>query len=596
LARIRQEDVEAVRDRTDIVSLVQQYVGLKKTGARWSGLCPFHTEKTASFSVDPAKGLFYCFGCGKGGNAFHFVQEIEQLSFPEAVERLASRAGVTLRYENVSPGERQAMGRRQSLFRANGRAAELFHRMLLSGREGEDARAYLAARGISKEAAEEFGIGYAPRYSDFLLRRMTRDFSSEILVEAGLAHKDARGEVRDSFRGRVIFPVHDLSGRVVGFGARLLDGEGPKYLNTRETEVYRKGQLLYNLHRAKTEVSRTATAYVVEGYTDVIALHGAGVPAAVATCGTALGEGHFELLRRFAERVVLAFDSDEAGAGAAQKAYSFHERYPLEALVLVLPEGLDPADFVEDRGPEAFAEEAGRAVPLVEFMIRRTLRGRDLVTPEGRARAVQAALPIIDGLEDPVRRGQYAGLLADLAGVSSADVQLELGRPGRRPAPARTGAPDRTERGPREARSAAREVEKEALKILAQHPEASESLVQELREDQFETQRYRKAFDLLRKAPDPAAVVGQVSDPALAQLVAELTVEPLKGETTPRYARHVLWRLVEYSLKRQIEAIKRELQRLNPVTETDAHERLFKELVALEAERREARVRADQEA
>jgi DNA primase len=592
LARIRQEDVEAVRDRTDVVALIQQYVGLKKSGARWSGLCPFHTEKTASFSVDPAKGLFYCFGCGKGGNAFHFVQEIEQLSFPEAVERLAARAGISLRYENVSPGERRSMGRRQALYRANARAAELYHGMLLGGREGEDARKYLASRGISKEAAEEFGIGYAPRYPDFLLRRMTKDFSTEVLVDAGLAHKDGRGEVRDSFRGRVIFPVNDLSGREVGFGARLLEGEGPKYLNTRETVVYRKGQLLYNLHRAKAEVSRTATAYVVEGYTDVIALYGAGIPGAVATCGTALGEGHFELLRRFAEKVVLAFDSDEAGAGAAQKAYSFHERFPLEALVLVLPEGLDPADFVKERGAEAFGTEVERAVPLVEFMIRRTLEGRDLSSPEGRTRSVQAALPIVQGLQDPVRRGQYAGLLADLTGVSASDIQLELSRTSGPADDGRTAAP----RAAREARSPAREVEKEALKLLAQHREASAALMQELREDLFETQRYRKAFELLRKSPDPAAAVGEVSDPALAQLVAELTVEPVKGEATDRYARHVLWRLVEYSLKRQIDRLKRELQRLNPVTETDAHERLFKELVALEAERREARTRADQEA
>jgi DNA primase len=590
LARIRQEDVEAVRDRTDIVALVQQYVGLKKSGARWSGLCPFHTEKTASFSLDPAKGLFYCFGCGKGGNAFHFVQEIEQLSFPEAVERLAARAGVTLRYENVSPGERRAMGRRQVLYRANARAAELYHGMLLGGREGEDARKYLASRGISKEAAEEFGIGYAPRYPDYLLRRMTKDYSTEVLVDAGLAHKDGRGEIRDSFRGRVIFPVHDLSGREVGFGARLLEGEGPKYLNTRETEIYRKGQLLYNLQRAKNDISRTSTAYVVEGYTDVIALHGAGIPAAVATCGTALGEGHFELLRRFAEKVVLAFDSDEAGAGAAQKAYAFHERYPLEAMVLVLPEGLDPADFVKERGPEVFAAEVERAVPLVEFMIRRALRGRDLSSPEGRTRSVQAALPIVAGLQDPVRRGQYAGLLADLTGVSATDIQLELGRS------PREGEQPGAARAAREARSPAREVEKEALKLLAQHREVSEALLQELREGLFETQRYRKAFELLRKSPDPATAVGEVSDPALAQLVAELTVEPVKGEATDRYARHVLWRLVEYSLKRQIEGIKRELQRLNPVTETDAHERLFKELVAQEAERREARARADQEA
>ncbi len=300
--RIRQDDVEAVRDRTDIVKLVSQYLTLKKAGGdNMTGLCPFHQEKTASFSVSPAKQLYYCHGCGQGGDAIGFLRELEHLSFTEAVERLAQQAGITLRYEGDSPEERRAAARRMALIRANEEAASLFATMLAEGREAEEARAYVAGRGIGPESIERFGIGYAPTYPDFLLRRMSREYSPEILLEAGLATRGDDGSaVRDRFRGRITFPIHDLQGRGIGFGARILPtdpraGEQAKYLNTAETPIYKKNEVLFNLAAARASISRASEVYVVEGYTDVIGLVQAGIENAVATCGTALGEGHFRL-------------------------------------------------------------------------------------------------------------------------------------------------------------------------------------------------------------------------------------------------------------------------------------------------------------
>jgi DNA primase len=595
VARIRQEDVEAVRERTDLVRLVQQYVGLKKAGGdRYVGLCPFHTEKTPSFGVSPSKGLFHCFGCGKGGNAFHFLQEIESLTFPEAVERLAGPAGITLRYEGVSPGERRQASRRQALHRANAMAADLYRRMLLEGREAEAARRYLQKRGISLESVEAFGIGFAPGYPDFLLRRMAREFSPEILVEAGLAAKDARGGVRDRFRSRITFPIHDLSGNAVGFGARLLEGDGPKYLNSPETPVYRKGELLYNLHRAKGEVTRAGRAFVVEGYTDVIALAQAGLPVAVATCGTALGEGHFRLLSRFGRRAVLCFDADEAGARAAERAHGLFERFALEVAVLILPQGQDPADFVTERGGEAFEGLAERAEPLVDYMLQRAVRDEALETPEGKARAVRQALPIVAGLTDPVLRGQYAGRLADLAGVSPTEVRMELDdteaprRPPSGPPEPQDGARPRAE-----VRTPAREVEKEALKVLAQLPDIGERHGERVLPEHFSTERYRKAWTLLQEAPGhPAALADRAGDRGQAELIAELTVEPLKGEPTTDYAERVFARLEELRLRREVDTMRKRLEALNPVKDPDTFDALFAQLAEVTSRWRDARTRA----
>ncbi|HWC32165.1 MAG TPA: DNA primase [Actinomycetota bacterium] len=597
MARIRQEDIEAVRERTDIVRLVQQYIALKKAGRAFSGLCPFHPEKTPSFSVDPGKQVYYCFGCGAGGNAFHFLEQVEGVTFPEAVERLAGPAGITLRYEGVSPGERRQISRKQSLYRANQRAADLYRKMLLEGREAEGARKYLASRGITKESVEAFGVGFAPGYPDFLLRRLSRDLSPELLVEAGLAIRDERS-VRDRFRARITFPAHDVSGNAVGIGARLLEGDGPKYLNSPETPVYRKQELLYNLNRAKGDISRSERAFLVEGYTDVIALHQAGVTTAVATCGTAVGEGHFRLLSRFARRVVLAFDSDEAGARAAERAYAFHERYPLQASVLVLPEGVDPADFALGRGGEAFEELASGAAPLVEFMLRRAVRGHDLATPEGRTRAVQAGMPIVAGLDDPVRRSEYAGMLADLAGVDVESVLLELARrpaggdgagPGRQRSAEEPGPSRRTA----EPRSPDREVEKEALKLLAQHPDLCLGRVSTLEHELFTSERNRKTLALLLEPWSSASqLMERARDRGVGELVAEIAVEPLKGEVDRTYAAHVFSRLEELSLKRRMDTMRKRLERLNPVKDPDAFDSLFKELADLTSRWRDLQARA----
>jgi DNA primase len=591
VARIRQEDIETVRERTDIVKVVSQYLTLRKAGHdSLIGLCPFHTEKTPSLSVSPSKQVYYCFGCHAGGDAVRFLRDLESLTFAEAIERLAKDAGVTLRYEVESQGERRAASRRQSLHRAVEEAAGLYHRMLLEGREGADARAYLAGRSIDRDQATEFQIGYAPMYSDFLLRRLAQRFSPEILVEAGLATKDASGGVRDQFRGRITFPIHDLSGQAVGFGARLLSGEGPKYLNSRETPVYHKGKVLYNLHRARGSATRSGEAYVVEGYTDVIALSHAGVPTAVATCGTALGEEHLQLLSRFAQRVVLAFDSDEAGARAAERAYAFHERFPLQVLVLVLPEGLDPADFVRTRGGEAFRDAASRAVPLVEYMIDRTITGRDLSTVEGRADAVRAGLPIVAGLTDRVRRQEYAHLLADRAGVSSSSVLLELERT--------HGNGDGQAQGMREPARRVRaapqqKAEWEMLKLLAQSREVYEQVARQLREEHFDRAQHRRMFAaMIGAGGDVRRLVAESDDEKLSGPLAALATEPVEGELTPGHAERVRLSLEEYLLKRRIDAVRKRLERLNPLKDPD-YEPLYEELVGLEGSRRRVRAQAE---
>lgn len=606
MARFRDEDIQAVREATDIVKLIGQYLTLKKAGHdSLTGICPFHTEKSPSLSVSPAKQVFYCFGCGEHGDAIGFAMKIESLTFPEAVERLARDAGIQLRYEAESAADRRTASRRHSLHRANAEAAQLFHRMLVEGKEGRDAREYLASRGIDPAAAEEFEIGYAPMSSGFLLRRLAPNFSPELLVDAGLA---VRGDsIRDRFRGRITFPIQDLSGQHVAFGGRLLvASEGqPKYLNTNETLVYRKGKVLYNLHRARTDITRSGRAFVVEGYTDVIALARAGVPTAVATCGTALGEDHYQLLSRFASEVVLTFDADEAGARAAERAFAFHERFPVRTRVLVLPEGLDPADFVLQRGGGEFQGLAGRAVPLVEFMVERALHGADLGSVEGRAAAVRAGLPIVARLDDEVRRQEYAGLLADRAGVSPTAVFAELERlPSGVPEPGRArgskGGPsapvrsngDGLSAGP--LRSPQQRVEWDMLKLLAQNQVVFEAVAGELTDEHFERAGHRRLLHLLRDAGGDvrgliAAEEAEEEDPKVAGLLAALATEPLDVTPTVDNAEQVLARLEEFRIKRLIDALRRELQKVNPIVEAERYDRMFGELARLTGAWRRAR-------
>ncbi len=590
MARIRQEDIEAVKERTDIVALVGQYLTLKKSGHdSLTGLCPFHQEKTGSFSVSPSKQVFYCFGCGKGGDAITFLRELEHLSYVEAIERLAGVAGVSLRFEGDSPAERRKAERRKALYRANEQAAELFVAMLRDGKEAADARAYLTERGITPDALAAFQVGYAPGYADFLLRRLggNRDLSSEVLLEAGLATRSDDGTVRDRFRGRITFPINDLQGRFIGFGARVVPsdaraGEQAKYLNTAETPIYRKHEVLYNMHRARQAVAKAGEVFVVEGYTDVIGLTQAGLPNVVATCGTALGEKHFEQLSRFAQRAILSFDSDEAGARAAERAFEFQEKFPITAVVLIMPEGLDPADFVAKHGSDAVRAAAASARPLVEYMVRRTVERHDLSSIEGQSAAVSAALPVLERLNDPVRRSEYAGLLADLAGVSHASVVQSLTRHlGGKPAEVASTMK----------RGTARErVEHEVLRLIARGDVPPE-LASSIDEGDFSITKLRASFVALRDAEWDASAIAGGPDPDLASRIASLTVEPMEGDPSPEYATAVVDSLRGFVLRARSDELRAQLQKLNPTTDA-AYDEQFRQLVEVDGELRRLKERS----
>ena len=386
------------------MQLVSQYLTLKKAGAdRMVGLCPFHQEKTPSFGISPSKQLYYCHGCGAGGDAIRFIRELEHLSYVEAVERLAQQAGrvpaVRGRFPRGASVPRPA---RPRCIARTSRRPSSSAACSPRARKPPTRASTSQARGISPESIQAVRCGVraaASATSCCASSAGSRDLSPEILLEAGLATRGDDGQVRDRFRGRVTFPIHDLQGRGIGFGARILPtdpraGEQAKYLNTAETPIYKKHEVLYNLHRARQSVAKTGEVFVVEGYTDVIGLVQAGIENAVATCGTALGEGHFRQLARFTQRAVLAFDSDEAGARAAERAFAFQQQFPsVQALVMIIPQGLDPADFVAKHGADAVREAAKGARPLVEYMVRRTIERHDLSSVEGQSTAVDEALP-----------------------------------------------------------------------------------------------------------------------------------------------------------------------------------------------------------
>ena len=415
--RIRDEDIAAVRERSPIDEVVGEYLQLRSAGGgSLKGLCPFHEEKTPSFNVTPVRGLFYCFSCAEGGDAIKFVQKIDGLSFVEAVERLAGRAGIDLRYEQGGyvPGQEQSQRRR--LIDAH-RAAADFYAERLGGSDAAPARAFLAERGFELADVQRFGVGYSPKAWEDLTRHLRgRGFTDTDLISAGLAIQGNRGP-RDRFRGRLMWPIRDLSGDVIAFGARKLDeqDDGPKYLNTPETSLFRKSTVLYGADLAKREIAQRRQAVIVEGYTDVMACHLAGVPTAVATCGTSFGEDHIKVLRRLimdatgsAGEVIFTFDGDAAGQRAALRAFSLEEKFVTQTFVTVQPDGLDPCDVRLTHGDGAVRDLVARRVPLFEFAIKGVLGHHDLNTTEGQLAALDEAAPIVAKIKDQGLRTRYA--------------------------------------------------------------------------------------------------------------------------------------------------------------------------------------------
>jgi DNA primase len=425
-----EDDKERVRDATSIVDLIGSVTTVKKTGRNYMAICPFHQEKTPSMSIDPARGLYYCHGCHQSGDIFTFVQETEGLTFPEALESLAGRAGITLTEDQAATRRR---GERRRLVDAVRAAVDFYHRRLMTAEEAGPARSYLRGRGYDADVVAEFKLGYAPG-GDALVRELRAGgLDDKTMMAAGLARRGRSG-MYDEFRDRVLFPITDVRGDPVGFGGRTLTGDGPKYLNTPETSLYKKSRLLYGLDRARRHISRTGYAVVVEGYTDVIALHRADLPVAVATCGTALGEEHFDLLRRFTDRIVLAFDADAAGAGAALRGDTLETpvRLDLDLRVADMPAGVDPADMVQQGEIEELRRAVEDARPLLQFRIERELAAFDLTEPESRARALRAVAPRVAAVSDEIVRHEYGRFVADRLGVELSVVEAAVGRPSRR--------------------------------------------------------------------------------------------------------------------------------------------------------------------
>ena len=435
--RIRQSDVEEVKSRTNIADIVGERVALKNAGVgAMKGLCPFHDERSPSFNVRPQAGFYHCFGCGESGDVYSFLTKMDHVSFTEAVERLAGRIGYTLHYEDGGAAPEHTG--RTRLYAANAAAAEFFRGQLLTA-EADTARRFLGERGFDAGAAAHFGVGYAPKGWEGMRDALrSAGFTDEELTNAGLVSQGQRG-VYDRFRGRVVWPIRDVTGQVIGFGARRLydDDKGPKYLNTPETTIYKKAQVLYGLDLAKRDISREHRVVVVEGYTDVMACHLAGITTAIATCGTAFGSDHITVLRRVmgddstAGEVVFTFDPDAAGQKAALRAFADAKRFNAQTYVATGPEGLDPCDLRLKRGDGAVRGLMDTKVPMVEFVLDQRIAGYDLTSVEGRVGALRASAPVVAELRDALLQPEYIRVLARRLGMDTEDVRREVERAGR---------------------------------------------------------------------------------------------------------------------------------------------------------------------
>ena len=593
--RIRDEDVALVRERARIDDVVREYVTLKSAGGgSLKGLCPFHDERSPSFHVTPSRGMWYCFGCGEGGDVINFVQRVDHLSFAETIEKLAEKTGVQLRYVEGGAAINRQQGVRTRLVEAH-KAAATFFREQLESPAAQVGRVFLSSRGFDSAAAEHFGVGFAPKSWDALMSHLRgKGFTDEELLAGGLVSQGNRG-VYDRFRGRLVWPIRDLGGDVIGFGARKLldDDDGPKYLNTPETPIYKKSQVLYGIDLARKEISKSQQAVIVEGYTDVMACHLAGVPTAVATCGTSFGADHIKVLRRLLMdddqmkgKVVFTFDGDAAGQKAAMRAFNEDQKFVSQTFVAVESAGLDPCDLRLEHGDAAVRELVENKVPLFEFAIRSTIANYDLDSAEGRIAALRDAAPIVAKIRDGALRPEYTRRLAGWLGLDVADVAKAVG--------GSSSAPVGTQRAARPG-DPALVIEREALKCALQHPGAVAEWYASVEEPAFTHPRAIAVHAAVVAAGGPRsgneglewidAVLEACPDDDVRSLVRELAVEPLPamdGQDS-RYATGMIARLLEVDAGRRMEDLMGRLQRTEDAAE---QQRLGQDLQALQQYRR----------
>ncbi|WP_232548187.1 DNA primase [Propioniciclava soli] len=618
--RIHPEDLETVRERSRIDEVVSAFVALRPAGGgSLTGLCPFHNEKTPSFRVTPAKGFYYCFGCGEGGDVIGFVQKINNMGFTDAVEYLADRCGVQIRYTEGDGGPKHEPGLRMRVLEANAAAAEFFAAQLTSP-DAVEGRRFLHGRGFTREHADHFGIGFAPRSGTALREHLLgKKFSRDDLVKAGLVRENGW----DFFQGRLVWPIRDSGRSTLGFGARRLfddDRMPAKYLNTPETLVYKKSHVLYGLDLARTHIGKKNQAVVVEGYTDVMACHIAGVDTAVASCGTAFGADHSRMIDRLmtadahSGEVVFTFDGDAAGQAAALKVFSSDASFTAQTYVAIEPSGLDPCDLRIQSGDPAVRELVARRVPLYRYVMRNTVERFDLDRADGRLAAVRAAAPLVASVRDAALVSGYLRELAGWVGLNPDEVRAEVTRanarkvpdeparvrgaaetPGATGAPGGADAPAETTQqalmelpDPRDRRL---ETERGFLKLAVQQPALFDDAWFGVVPDDFAHPSYARVFGVLaagdrRAAGFAQAVVAGIDDAVGEQLVVALSVEPLYGEPTAAYAREYASRLRLATVTRRINTLKSRLQRTNPVEQQAEYNRGFAALLELEATRR----------
>ncbi len=645
---IKREDIDEVRQRTDIKEVVDGYVTLKGAGlGSYKGLCPFHDERSPSFTVRPQVGRYHCFGCGEDGDVISFVQKLDHTTFHEAVEKLAHRIGFELRYEDGGSGpNREDIGRRQRLLDAHKVADEYFRAQLLTPGAAE-GRNFLYGRGFDRAAAEQFGVGYAPQGWDSLLKHLRgRGYTDAELKLTGMFSEGGRG-IYDRFRGRLIWPIRDIAGDTIGFGARKLyeDDQGPKYLNTPETALYKKSQVLYGIDLAKRNIAKDRQLVVVEGYTDVMACHLAGIPTAVATCGTAFGTEHIKIARRLLSddgsggEVIFTFDGDAAGQKAALRAFEEDQRFVAQTFVAVEPNGADPCELRQSKGDSAVRDLIGTRRPLFEFAIRATLKRHNLDTVEGRIAALRESAPVVAQIRDAGIRPAYARELAGWLGMSVEEVSRAVGAaakraaqaasapgngqgqgqgggqgnaqgqggsgrgfagsgPGVAPLPPSASLPSFNRPDPRDPVAA---MERQALEVALQEPSMLEGETwQRFSEARFSTPAYLAVHEAIRatglgSTADPVRWVEQllqeVPEP-LRPLVSELAVVPLPASTPEgvlRYCRDILARLFELQITRVKAEKMGQLQRLDASADPEDFQRLNRELMELEMQRRSLR-------
>ena len=620
---IRRTDIDEVRSRTNLADIVGDYVTLKNAGVgSMKGLCPFHEERSPSFHVRPTVGFYHCFGCGEGGDVFTFLQKMDHVSFSEAVERMAGRIGYELRYEDG--GAATDHGNRARILAANQAAANFYVEQLTTP-EAQPGRTFLGERGFDASAAERFGIGFAPRGQVLGKHLTSRGFSEDELVTAGLLGRGERGDVYDRFRGRLVWPIRDVTGATLGFGARKLldDDNGPKYLNTPETPVYHKSQVLYGLDLAKRDIARGKQVVVVEGYTDVMACHLAGVTTAVATCGTSFGVDHIKIVRRIigdtdnpdttgTGEVIFTFDPDEAGQKAASRAFAEEQRFAAQTFVAVAPEGLDPCDLRLNKGDDAVRRLIKTRKPMFEFMVRRVLGGFDLETVEGRVSALRAAAPVVAGIRDQSMSVGYVRNLAGWLGLDPAEVQRAvssarsaLGNHSQPDARSMSSRDDGQQSAPapaidepsitRLATDTATRTERDVLMAILQHPElVGQTLMSKAASVGFgdaslEIVRDAVAVSIAHAhSVDWIARVTAEVPQRYATLVNQLAVAPIpaREDKLPVYCMSIVSDFIDRDLLREKRSVMGSMQRLDAAADPARYAEVQRELVRIETERR----------